>query len=466
MASASSQRYQSRLFNFVHKQSRHWSEGIGRTFRHLQIAAIWSLEALIYPVFLLIQKAVESANKQLHPGQQPQKLQLEAQANDTDFQPETLPVADFPIQQVLQAVESLQLQSRLTPPFVHIRGIASNLSNRQLLLVSSNNEILDIFTPQQQQQLQDRIIAEVANYWRCWRLSQVTAKTNLFGEINNRLTKLTSSSMPALSPGIGYSYLLNTERSLTLLDATVAKLETNTLEPVSRASWQLIQFLQTRFQIFIYKEEVATHHLKNQTSNIQNLIWAAINFFFGEHPAKKLEQTTPSQSKKFLQRSTLQTFLKKPELQSEGVDLWLSESDLFGDFHAVSESTHNQVSNQQLVADYSTPNFAVCTTHCKSSAGLVQRQKQSAKFTTGTHTASTISQLEKHGDRTKISQQQSHQATGVEAKPDWIETKAKIVGYEKHPLERILELLDRSMLWLEELFASIFQMLQKLWRGK
>ncbi|WP_026731684.1 hypothetical protein [Fischerella sp. PCC 9605] len=560
MPSASSERYQSRLFNFVHKQSRRWSEGVGRTFRHLQVAASWSLEALMYPVFMLFQKAVESANKQLHAGQQPQRLQLQAQANDTDFQSETPPVADIPIQQVLQAVESLQLQSIVnaqesivnsqesnitatlplppspnspTPPLspsphlLHIRGIASDLSNRQLVLVSPNNEILDILTPQQQQLLEDRIIAEVANYWRCWRLSQVKEETKVLSEINNLLIKLTSSSsennLPALSSGnvdtnIESSYLLNTERSLSLLDAAVAKLETNTLEPVSRASWQLIQILQTQFQIFIYgKEQITTNtqtqtvvtpnHLNNQASNIQKLIWAAVNFFFGERQAKKLEQTTPknsisealpiSQGERFLQRSIPQTFLKKPQLQINEVDLWLSESDLFGNFQAVSEPANHNVSNQQLVASTSTPNSTLSATHkdkyylqnlinrfksirlplkSKSSAGLVQRQKpilditstqkQSAKLATGAQTASTISRLEKQSDRTKISQRRHRQTSEVEAKPDWIETKAKIVGYDKHLLEQILELLDSTMLWLEELFVSIFQMLQKLWRGK
>ncbi|MER3590119.1 MAG: hypothetical protein C4322_22035, partial [Mastigocladus sp. ERB_26_1] len=100
MPSASSERYQSRLFNFVHKQSRRWSEGVGRTFRHLQVAASWSLEALVYPVFILMQKARESAGKQLHAtSQQTQNPQL--QANYTDLQPEAPPVTDMPIQRVL-----------------------------------------------------------------------------------------------------------------------------------------------------------------------------------------------------------------------------------------------------------------------------------------------------------------------------------------------------------------------------
>jgi len=39
------------------------------------------------------------------------------------------------------------------------------------------------------------------------------------------------------------------------------------------------------------------------------------------------------------------------------------------------------------------------------------------------------------------------------------------MGYEKHPLEKILEWLDAVILWLEEIFAKLFQSLQRVWQG-
>ena len=53
-----------------------------------------------------------------------------------------------------------------------MRGIATNLISRNLVLVTADNEILDILTPQQQAKLADRIITEVGNYWHSWQLAE------------------------------------------------------------------------------------------------------------------------------------------------------------------------------------------------------------------------------------------------------------------------------------------------------
>jgi len=52
------------------------------------------------------------------------------------------------------------------------------------------------------------------------------------------------------------------------------------------------------------------------------------------------------------------------------------------------------------------------------------------------------------------------QETGLEAAPDWIETEARAIGYLKHPLEQILELLDIFILWLEENLKKIWYWLR------
>jgi hypothetical protein len=44
--------------------------------------------------------------------------------------------------------------------------------------------------------------------------------------------------------------------------------------------------------------------------------------------------------------------------------------------------------------------------------------------------------------------------------PTWIETEATLVGYVKHPLERLLAWLDTGMLWLEEVSTKILQWLR------
>ncbi|RAM52757.1 MAG: hypothetical protein C6Y22_04495 [Hapalosiphonaceae cyanobacterium JJU2] len=505
MSSASSERYQSRLFNFVHKQSRRWSEGVGRTFRHLQVAANWSLEALSYSVFTLLQKARESAGKQLHATkQQTQNPQL--QANYTDFQPETPPAPDVPIQQVLEVVESLQIISRvkISPK---IQGIASQLCDRQLVLVTLENEILNILTPQEQQKLEERIITEIANYWRQWRLTQAQEETtNPIAEINRLLTKLTGShdknTTPALPSGnTGELSLLNTTRSLALLDATVAKLESNALDSISHSSRELIQILQTQLQIFIYgKEQIATSqqttatldNFPNPASKIQHLIWGAINFFFGERQSQKLEQVKSNNQispdllinhhKKQLHQS--HKLLKTAKMQSnELVDLWLSESDVFGDVQVIGKSrvhsnqtnhlvSNSAISNSVLPSSQTANNPLQSLNHRLQSFTLQPKGRLVQKHTQVTNLTST--QTQRTSQKISIaaqtifaiSQPQRQQTTELEAKPDWIETKAKIIGYDKHPLEQILAWLDSMMLWLEKTMVRLFKLLQRLWLGK
>jgi hypothetical protein len=43
-----------------------------------------------------------------------------------------------------------------------------------------------------------------------------------------------------------------------------------------------------------------------------------------------------------------------------------------------------------------------------------------------------------------------------------VETDATALGYVKHPLEILLELLDRIILWLEELALKIWRQLKRL----
>lgn len=54
----------------------------------------------------------------------------------------------------------------LAVPRLRIQGVASQLASRELVLVTLGNQILDILSPRQQQQLQARIVWEIADYWQ------------------------------------------------------------------------------------------------------------------------------------------------------------------------------------------------------------------------------------------------------------------------------------------------------------
>ncbi|MEH2217149.1 MAG: hypothetical protein V7K72_08555 [Nostoc sp.] len=549
MSSGSSGRYQSRLFNFVHQQSRRVTQQWEHTFRHLQVATKWGVEALLYPVYLLFQSS-ESSGKTLQTKEPQTRLKL--QPNDTDFQSE-IPNADNPIQQVLEAVNYLlsdettstpaktsepfnalallgvfrlkfvyknstnnasltksstitenqavilhpsQLENASKQDFPVVRGIATNLMNRSLVLVTTDNEILDILTPQQQAKLEERIINEVANYWQYWRLVIAKKETELLPQIDRLLVKLTegdTTKIPVLDRGIPKD-LVKKDRLLAFLDIAVAKLESNALVPVQERSQEIVQVAQTKLNIFIYgKEQLAangeiatnTDGLETHTLNLQALIEAALNYFFGVGNRKTLEPTTSDERfpGKLFSSRLRKALSNSPLLENQDlvVDPWLTWGDLFGDTETITDKsvTLSEVKNPALAASLSVRHFPqknLTVKQPKIGSGLVRRkqptsslvsnQKTSGKVASVKQTQARISQTKSESRKGEILQQQFHQSSQVEAQADWIETKATSTGYEKHPLEQILAWVDYAMLWLEERFVKVFQSLRQLWQGK
>ncbi|MCC5664137.1 hypothetical protein LC653_09440 [Nostoc sp. CHAB 5784] len=567
MSSGSSGRYQSRLFNFVHQQSRRVTQQWEHTFRHLQVATKWGVEVLLYPVYLLFQSS-ESSGKTLQTKEPQTRLKL--QPNDTDFQPE-IPNVDSLIQHVLQAVNylsfneaaatptktvepfkplallkvlrlkfadnkstnnahltqlsniaenqtgslnPLQLDNALNQHLPVVRGIATNLIDRSLVLVSADNEILNVLTPQQQAKLEDRIINEVANYWksslrdaartptgkqatRSVPLAQplvekerqlIIAKkeTELLPQIDRLLAKLThgtTAKTEILAEGI-LKDLLNTDKLLAFLDIAVAKLESNALVPVQERSQEIVQVAQTQLNIFLYgKEQLAARGkitanadgLETYTLNLQALIEAALNYFFGVGNRKTLESTMSNEllPDKLLS-SRLRKFLSKSR-QLENQDLtndpWLTWNDLFGDTETIAQKpvTLSGKTNPALASSLSVGHFPqnhLTLKQPKVGSGLVRRSQKTSGIASAKQSRTSISQTKSDSRKEEILHQQFHQSSQVEAQPDWIETKATSIGYEKHPLEQLLEWVDYVMLWLEERFVKIFQSLRQLWLGK
>ena len=413
MASASDRRYQSRLFNFIHQQICRVSEQSSQAFRHLQVSTSWGVQVLLYPIYLLFQ-STKLAGKQLHSRVQQSWPQLDT--NDPNSQPQTSPTADTPIKRVLLLVDVLSvseervanLPTAKTPPFflsafsatrrfkfhstpTHnrpvVRGIATQLLSRILVLVTAQNETLDILTLQQQQQIQEQIEREVANYWH-HRIPQTEQ------EIRGNFS----------------------HQTLAFLDRTVAELESNRLAPVSevaialvRGSWRLVLAVQARLTVSlsgkaqldgIRQPGSVPAPAENHKFRIQALIWAAIDYFFGNRGGN---------------------------LISDDLDSWLTSSDLFG----ISEPENVLAPKSQ-----------------------VQQQEHNR----------TVDRTRKKPRSLKSSEslQISSQDTQLEPAPEWIETQAAAMGYVKHPLEQLLELLDRAMLWLEEVLMIAWQWVRSL----
>lgn len=211
--------YQSRLLNFISKQSRQVADNCDRTWRQIQAATLNATQVLLYPAYLLVQSS-RMLSRQLRESSQKvdlPELQEYGGEENPDWSENWYPGENSEvssIDQILNLAENLLNSSQtattlasfslliqtnpatgkattdlpLTLNFsekiaVHpttsvlehplaktlsdtkpkVEGIASFIRARTLVLVGNENQILDILTPEQQELLESRITWEVAN---------------------------------------------------------------------------------------------------------------------------------------------------------------------------------------------------------------------------------------------------------------------------------------------------------------
>jgi hypothetical protein len=211
--------YQSRLLNFISKQSRQVADNCDRTWRQIKQTTLSATQILLYPAYLLVQSS-RMLSRQLRESSQkvdlPELQEYDGEENP-DFSGNWYPgeISDeSSIDQILNLAENLlnssqtattlvsfplliqtnpatekadrdlhpainfikqaakhQTTSVLEPPQAKtqldskpkVEGIASFIPARTLVLVGGDNRILDILTPEQQELLESRITWEVAN---------------------------------------------------------------------------------------------------------------------------------------------------------------------------------------------------------------------------------------------------------------------------------------------------------------
>ncbi|MEG4489586.1 hypothetical protein [Microcoleus sp. D2_18a_B4] len=207
--------YQSRLLNFISKQSRQVADNCDRTWRQIKEATLTATQILLYPAYLLVQSS-RMLGRQLRESSQKVELpELQEFAGDENsdlpqncYQGETSEessiaeilhlaenllnssqtaktLASFPLlinqgntannlhpainfsgqtakHQTTSVLEHPLAKTQLQPQ-PKVEGIASFIPARTLVLVGKENQILDILTPEQQEMLEGRITWEVAN---------------------------------------------------------------------------------------------------------------------------------------------------------------------------------------------------------------------------------------------------------------------------------------------------------------
>lgn len=341
MSSSSNRPYKSRFFNFLNRYSIKVKDQAGVAWRKAaQTSVEWSLQILLYPIYFIVQ-AGRFAQRQLKQGVRKVPRLIASRLRNEKPSVELLP----PTERVLEAIQftlpqentanadflarlslyqvypqdpfcDLQQSSTLTlrETDLKIQGIVSLLEDHRLALVIPNNTVLDLFTDEQQETLEDRIRLELANYWyearlrvkeqrktpglmpsfrKTWsnvlppirwfwqimrweQTSDIAKEINLFGE----------SSLVPIEPT---STELFPSPILIRLDEKLAIIEEQDF--ISLTQWIQRTLTQTSVDLS-----------NSQKWKVQVLIRAAIAYFFGT----KLQELTTSNDKSFVLPGTEQ----------------------------------------------------------------------------------------------------------------------------------------------------------------
>jgi len=612
--SISSRPYKSRLFNFVNRRSQQFRDRIGETFRHLKVAAEWGAQLLISPLYWIFQPrhgareglGTAASNQVLSPADSylsdppvdqplekiltaiepwfelPDASILTATLNDVkpDHSPRkkeiVLPSQFF--QQIQQQLESpAPSQNLALPPAIApqnpnprplgnlvsqiknifaptkdlvIRGMSCVIENRQLVLTTSDNEILDVLSLEQQNLLKQSIRAEMANYWYERRLQwSISQKMLGFIPLVNEQTEkvlppvqllwqtlhwLESQSFRPKLPQLNQSNLVPATSSTPESNALIQKLDQRVAALESQENkfgQQLFQQFNQGLQIVRHSAVVESslektgqiiqkidfpHQLQKINDSPQLSQLKRLNAEFLERISGQLTQTNlgnaltslknsenqlatpnaieaippdPFQIQVLIQAAIIYFFGQKSThahlsgqngqslvSSTESMDdPWLTWEDLFIDRSTEVNVVTSPATNTRLPLGGTANRIALKP----SKSGRNQKKsRKNAKITrsilsnssrlslststtalTETPVSSPLDTILEEAIETAL-MTTNPKETGLEAAPEWIETEAKVMGYHKHPLEQILELLDIFVLWLEENLKNIWHWLR------
>lgn len=510
-------RYQSRLFNLILQQSRELTEQWQRNLRQAKVTTLWGMQMGLYPIYLLFQVSRLTQQVLCQGDIQGQRL-LRAVVDPS--QDSLASVADGPIRNVLAAIQIETLESEMdqdenagsegdldlqftvhiaglshhrptlrvryqkwlqrwaernplhnqatrwlgmtSEPGLSIQGLACDLTSNSVLLVTPDNEALDVLTPTQQRELHKLMVWELANYRRQQRLSQdlqtfnkrnlrqlpmpkarsqmlppvkvfrqamvwmqagpMATKVNLFQETLALSSDKGAYPLPLALPQ-GLATTLNqltpklTQEAIEMLDGAIASWETT--------SWDIMGPTATDLS------EYVVQHWQQQQAQLQTSLGIlsqnnSLDEQLPEHPVRYAATWVPS---------TLRSAM--------AALLGLSQSSSLQPQATGSPSASVQQPTQLNLQPWSDLYNARIPTHQPYRASAPVHCPLAAS------TPPLVSDV-------------NEQKQAIYAKDGSIEIEvnAVMVGYEKHPLERILTGLDRITAWLESGFGRLWK---RLW---
>lgn len=514
-------RYQSRFLSFFSQQSLRLQDQSGQLWRQAKLAAVWGVQILLYPLYVAFQTG-RLATKQLkHTVKQalPQaRAAIKRSTQATEELP--LPSTDAPIRKTLEQIQAFEislpanqisLQPALSNPAVlletkqqkgkrrdaemrgkkkrrakekqsspalippspssslKVRGVATLLDSRQLVLVTIDNYLLNILTADQQNQLQRRMVWELADFHRERRLQ---------GQEHLPAQPLwVSSFLPlprertyAIPPVRWFYQLMAWEQRGAIAAATnlfqesqLALLPTQTKVALPSANRPL-RSAELNWSPLGEWPQTFVGSQQNLPGNpllgwLQTGIAALMQF------PEQIIQALTQETGIVPYNTPASRSDHVPEVSANGTQPWLTMESLFSraavsasnqpsgaswelfDTAAIEAATKAKLAKLQQAEAEASPHQLVQAKSTEMSRW--QQADRSVVPSTATASALTVAPI----TETQLSTG-AEPESAIEFNSTWIEAKVTTVGYVKHPLEQLLEWLDRGMLWVEEKLAN------------
>jgi hypothetical protein len=453
--------YQSRVFTFISKRTNRLKDTCAQGFRHIKVAVVWSSQILLYPIQLLAQKTKIFQPQLASP---PQRRSLPQPVSDINIEQalELVVGAGYPI--VIAERGSLTVtdaRARNLPQsvstgkrsmLVHedsrtienydpdtedwevssysprrsrqvmakkpmIRGLSSLLIDRQLVLVTAGNEILDILTISQQQEIRRRIGIDLATAWYQWHTGklpdsdtaqQLSANRQLPLAIVDRDRELQSTSL--LNRWNNWLKSFNTKSPVT----NSATAPESSFQPLTWENGTEIAKIEQRDT-----PQSLTNHYQFTPQPPQINRWLDLP----QLPAIVEIQPIPSQTDP-IQSTMLQiSGYANANLQPD----WLKKL-----WNYYRDYIYIPAENDDLIVDR------------PEAFQLIPMERESAQIELN-RTLENQYLIDRTSPKTS---DRIHQ--------DWIEADSEIIGYSKSPIAKILAWLDRIILQIENWLIEIW----------
>lgn len=488
---SSSGRYQSRVFNFFSRQNLRLRDQVGLVWRRASVVASWGAQILLYPIYLgfqsirVVNRQLQQTVRQVWPRLRAARETLDHVAHP-DQQPPTAITADTPILKTLQAMSDLGIALPATmidgapvlvaslPPgsaaialpqdaaavneaghpstLVHpagvgdavvssvpIRAIASDRLSRRLVLVAFSNDVLDVLSPKQQFRLNQRMVWELASYWRDRRQLQDLADHR--------------PVLPLPLPA-DRVHLLPPVRAFRRVMAWMQ------LGPVAGA---INLFQESALSLYFSEADLEEPSgedegdpwlalIEQMADSVDGMGDSVEAIALPNAPSAAILSASPSAAVAALPQSTVQTnaSLSPPRSPSPARSAALTMAKPPARSSKPKFLSRRRKAGQPVWPSRPYPSPEAPLNH-KADASRVEPHAA----------AKTGAPLESSAPSPLTSSEPTQTTAKALNEANYIETKATLIGYEKHPLERVLEWVDRGMVWIETQLDKFWAWIQE-----